>query len=373
MAAKEKIRVLLVDDSPIALRILSKVLESVPDIIVVGTAQNGQEGLEAVKSLKPDVVCTDYHMPVMNGLEFTKRIMSENALPILVISVSVQDEGDEQNIFALLEAGAVDILPKPRGIFDPNYAYIKEKLAHKIRVLSGVRVVHRLSTLALPESNYHPGQLLRRVNGGDDCQGFINTRSCSRHTVVALGASTGGPQALQQILSALPPNFPWPILCIQHIAEGFLIGMVHWLQESCQLKIKIAEEGEVAQAGTVYMAPDRRQLTMDKNSVLHTADDFTEVRYLPSVDVTFSSLADHCGERVIAVLLTGMGDDGAAGLKKISEAGGITIVENEASCIVFGMPKVAIEMGAAQKILPLAEIASQLIAYGLRKQFNSIE
>lgn len=372
MAVKDKIKVLLVDDSPIALRILNKALESVDDIIVVGTAQNGQEGLEAVNRLQPDVVCTDYHMPVMNGLEFTKRIMSENPLPILVVSVSVQDEGDEQNIFALLEAGAVDILPKPRGMFDPNYAYIKEKLTHKIRVLAGVRVVHKYKSSLLEgyETPYKPRHMLLKSGEVDDNHVIINHQASRCHTVVALGSSTGGPQALQQILSALPSNFPWPILCVQHIAEGFLIGMVHWLQESCQLKIKIAEEGEHTQPGTVYMAPDKRQLTMDKNGVLHTSGEFLGVHYLPSVDVTFTSLSQHCGEKVIAVLLTGMGDDGAVGLKNISDAGGVTIAENEESSIVFGMPRVAIEMGAAQKILPLTEIAAQLMAYGLKRNFR---
>lgn len=347
MNLKPKIRVLLVDDSPIALHILEQQIADAPDIAVVGKAANGLEALELVSRLKPDVVCTDYHMPRMDGLALTQRLMAEYPLPILVISVSVQNHGDEQTIFSLMEAGALDVLPKPRGGEREDLVSIKKELISKIRILSGVHVFRRplqggggkVQSVCSPEA----ARMIRRVPV----------------SVVAIGTSTGGPPALQTILSQLPASFPAPILCVQHISKGFLDGLVAWLQKTSPLRIKIAEEGERALPGTVYLAPDEHHLTMDICGVLRTtAAPLT--RHIPSVTVTFHSLAESCGNRAIAILLTGMGDDGAEGLRDIADVGGITIAQDEASCAVFGMPKTAIEIGAARFVMPLTEIAARL-------------
>lgn len=347
MKSLSTIRVLLVDDSAIALRILEQLLDDEPEISVVGKANDGIEALELLPVVRPDVICTDYHMPRMDGLRLVERLMQEHPLPILVVSVSVQDQGNENNIFALLQAGALDVLPKPRGGVDPDYTYIKKELVHKIRVLSGIKVFQRNPDVKEDKSQSFLSKEAQRL------------MATVPATLVAIGASTGGPPALQQILSELPADFPAPILCIQHISKGFLQGLVKWLDNSCALRVKIADDGEPARAGIVYLAPEDHHLTMDSRGILHTPS-VPEAAHLPSVTVTFQSLAHCCGQYVVAVLLTGMGDDGATGLRDIANAGGITIAQDEASCAVFGMPRVAIEIGAARFVLPLAEIGQRL-------------
>lgn len=347
MQTGQKIRVMLVDDSPIALQILERLLSDSPDIHIVGTARDGEQAIGLLPRLRPDVICTDYHMPHMDGLELIHRVMSSDPRPVLVVSVSVQDQGDEENIFTLLEAGALDVLPKPRGGSDPDYAYIKHELVKKIRVLSGVHVFrrHRLDPgLPHPSLSKEAERLMSSVPAN----------------VVAIGASTGGPPALQRILHALPADFPAPILCIQHISKGFLPGLVNWLQHGTALRIKIGEDGELARRGTVYLAPDDHHLLMDRHGRLHTPTS-PDSTHKPSITETFSSLAASFGRQVIGILLTGMGDDGAAGLREIADNGGITIAQDEASCVVFGMPKVAIEIGAARFVLPLADIAPRVV------------
>jgi two-component system chemotaxis response regulator CheB len=336
------IRVLLVDDSKIALAVLKKILSLSPEIEIAGTAENGAEALKAVLSLKPDVICSDYQMPVMDGLEFTRQVMRLCPTPILILSIAVQSS-QQDNVFKLLDAGAVDILPKPcldSGLSNPA---LGQALIAKIRLLSGVKVFTRKS----PASS--PIQQLPATR--------ITTRN--KNTLIVIGASTGGPQALEKILSKLPKDYPFTIVCVQHISKGFLDSFVGWMNAKSKLAVSIAKQGEVPQKGRIYFAPDNGNLIFNAKGSFEIKQE-NENLFFPSVDATFFSISRQLAPQTIAVLLTGMGSDGAKGLKAISDAGGLTVAQDEASCTIFGMPKVAIELGAAKKILSL-EAISQLL------------
>ncbi|MEB3827074.1 chemotaxis-specific protein-glutamate methyltransferase CheB [Phormidium sp. CCY1219] len=398
---KKPIRVLLVDDSPVALTIFKRLLGGTPDIEIVGTARTGVEGLTLVPQVQPDVICTDLHMPEMNGLEFTQEVMSKFPRPILAISSSVQAE-DTHNVFKLLKAGAVDVFPKPRSGMMNNFDRLRQELIGKIRVLSGVAVftLHRRSAASgevsvvrpQPRVSAPPPRSLPpvcaspkpeksvRVSGedaprkrsflGSDRPSSVMSRSvpppatpasAAFYRMVAIGASTGGPQALYGILTQLPPNFPVPVLCVQHISEGFLQGLVDWLALECHLPVKIAPPGEYPQPGMVYFPPERKHLELDNRGRFVHSNAPPYSGHRPSVTVMFESVAHYYGRGVLGVLLTGMGRDGAEGMQAIARAGGLTIAQNEATCVVFGMPREAIALGAAHYILPVTDIAPMLI------------
>lgn len=351
-------KVLLVEDSPVALEILKRLLATSPEIKVVGTARNGKEALELIPQVQPNVICTDLHMKEMDGLEFTKQVMTKDARPILVISTSVQKE-DTQTIFQLLEAGAVDVFPKPSAGLAANYEQVKRELIGKIKVLSGVKVFTKRqlqsTTTAKEVKSPQPlpiGQL-------------VDVTAPFR--VVTIGASTGGPQALNSLLSQLPSNFPVPVICTQHICEGFLQGLVDWLALECQLKVKISQNGELPLPGTIYFAPERCHLEIDAQGKFAYSIAPPVDGHRPSVTVTFKSVAKFYGRATAAILLTGMGRDGAEGMRMISQVGGMTIAQDEKSSVVFGMPKEAITLGAAKHILPVQEIAPLLLKTCVKK------
>lgn len=342
------IRVLLVDDSPIVLRILQRVLSRSPEIQVVGTAADGREALELVLSLNPDVICTDLYMPVMDGLEFTREVMANYPRPILVLSVAV--EPGSPNIFRLLEAGAVDIYSKPRDILNVDMDKLAHELASKIRILAGVHVFRRNNNArGAPVAKLAP-------------KPTVMPRPQTPVRMVVIGASTGGPQALHEILAHLPASFPVPIVCVQHIGSNFLSGMVTWLAEVSPLPVRKAVHGETPQAGMVYFAPEDAHLELDDGGrfVLSLAAPLDGHR--PSVTITMRAAARCFGAGAVGVLLTGMGRDGAEGMASIAAAGGITIAQDEDSSVIYGMPKVAVELGAVQHILPLEQIAPALEA-----------
>lgn len=332
-------RVLLVDDSPIALRILMKILASAKDIEVVGSAADGRQALKMIASLNPAVVCTDFHMPGMDGLALVQNIMEYHPRPILVVSVSVQP--GSTNVFKLLEAGALDIVTKPRLEQELVYGGIASELISKIRILAGVHVFRKKHSAPLPPSQ-------------------INTHT-EQYRLLVIGASTGGPQALQTILSQLPASFPLPIICIQHISDGFLHNLVSWLGEKCALKCQVAQAGMAPLPGNVYFPQEKMQLEFDAQGKFFIMSNSTNKGHCPSVSTTMQSAAAQFGEKMISVLLTGMGDDGADGMQAVSLAGGMTIAQNEASCVVFGMPKQAIELGAAKRVLALDDIAGHVV------------
>lgn len=351
----ESVRVLLVDDSPVALTVLKKILESSPDIIIVGTARHGREALEMIPQLKPDVVCLDYHMPVMDGLELTRQIMGRFPRPILVISSMVR-AGERGNVFPLLQAGAVDVVPKPEAALAPDNP-LAQQLINKVKILAKVPVFTRhlrtTDTAAAPDAS--------SSRSAPSAPAAVVPTASRQVRMVAIGASTGGPQALQLILSKLPNSFAVPVVCVQHISQGFLQGLVDWLSTQCALKVRIAADRETPRAGTVYFPAEGTHLKFDRSGRLLASREPPVGGHRPSVTTTFSSLAEHFGSAAVAVLLTGMGRDGADGMQKVAQSGGITIAQDEASSVVFGMPKQAIELGAAQHVLPANEIARALL------------
>jgi len=283
-------------------------------------------------------------MPIMNGLELTKAIMTLCPLPILVVSSLGQKE--RQDIISkLLEAGVIDVHPKPVA-FDSRSA---EELISKIKVVAGVVPLRRRQQAGTLETK-------------PERQGSRGIR------MVAIGASVGGPQALNTVLHSLPASFPVPILCVQHIGAGFQRGLVTWLDGHCKLKIKTAEPGEYPVAGTAYFPREGTHLTVDTAGRLAASLDAAVKGHRPSVTVTFNSVASFYGSGAAGVLLTGMGEDGAEGLKTIADAGGLTIAQDEQSSVVFGMPRQAIELGAARYILPVGRIAEMLMAEVSQKQ-----
>jgi two-component system chemotaxis response regulator CheB len=340
------VSVLLVDDSLIALTILARMLSTSPDVQVVGKARSGREALELIPRLQPAVICTDLHMPDMDGLELTHEIMERFPRPILVVSAAVQSE-DAHNVFKLLEAGAVDVLPKPRGGLAANDPGVAQELIRKIKIVSGVVALTRRQ-----KSDPSSGRL----------EADLSSAPVSpRPRIVAVGASTGGPQALQSILARLPADFPAAILCVQHISEGFLAGLVDWLGSQCALPVKITQPGEQPLPGTVYFPQEGTHLELDKAGRLVSSHKAPVDGHRPSVTATFKSVAGYCRDAAVGVLLTGMGSDGAQGMQEIFEAGGVTIAQNEETSVVFGMPKQAIARGAVQYVLPVHKIAFTLL------------
>jgi two-component system chemotaxis response regulator CheB len=333
------VSVLLVDDSLIALTILSRMLSTSPDIQVVGKARSGREALELIPRLQPAVICTDLHMPDMDGLELTKQIMARFPRPILVVSAAVQPE-DTHNVFRLLEAGAIDILPKPHGGLAAAEPHVAQELVRKIKLISGVVALTR-------RQRTRPG--LEQTQDGP--------LSPPRPRIVAIGASTGGPQALRTILAQLPVDFPAPIVCVQHISDGFLGGLVDWLASHCSMSIKIAQAGEQPLAGTIYFPQEGAHLEIDPLGKLICSRKPPIDGHRPSVTATFKSVADYCGNGAVGILLTGMGSDGAQGMQEIFAVGGTTIAQNEETSVVFGMPKQAIALGAVKYVLPLHKIS----------------
>ncbi|MDA0709216.1 MAG: chemotaxis-specific protein-glutamate methyltransferase CheB [bacterium] len=339
------IRVLLVEDSLTDLTVLKRMIATSSEIEVVGTASNGREALALIPVLDPHVICTDLQMPEMDGLELTREVMHRFPRPILVIS-SLVDSSEAWQSFRLLGAGAIDVFPKYRdGLGDPKIA---KSLVDKIRVLSGVFVFTKKPIQDLSQ----------KVTGPAKCpaKGAQGSRG-----VVVIGTSTGGPQALHRILTSLPESFPMPILCVQHISEGFIRGLVDWLKKPCRLSVKIMEEGEIAKAGTVYFPMEETHLCIDSTYKLLASREGPIGGHRPSIDVLFQSAADAFGSAAVGVLLTGMGRDGAMGLKSIFDRGGVTLAQDKETSVVYGMPHAASELGAVSLMLPLDQVGPSLI------------
>lgn len=357
---KPVIRVLLVDDSRLAIEIIRRMLDTEPTIEIVGAASNGLEALKLIPRVQPHVICTDLHMPDMDGMSLTREIMAHHPLPILVLSNSLQPDQTD-NIFAALQAGAVDVLAKPAGGLNADFGIMAHDLIMKIKVLAGVKVIRRR-----PARSPSPSALTAAEDGTRiPAAGMVRAdapRGGNRRTrIVGIGASTGGPQAIESLLAVLPGDFPLSIICVQHISPGFMDGLVYWLAKSCRIRVQTAIEGERPRPGTAYFPPDSRHLEINPDGRFHCSSALPLDGHRPSVDLTFSALARTYGQGALGILLTGMGQDGANGLLDIRRAGGTTFAQNEQSSVVFGMPKVAIDLGAAERVLALEEIAAQLL------------
>jgi two-component system chemotaxis response regulator CheB len=345
-------KVVLVEDSPVALEILQRLLNSSPDVDVVGTARDGIEGLEVINRTQPDVICTDFMMEKMDGLEMTQRVMAEDPRPILVISNFVR-KTDVDNVFRLLQAGAADVFPKPSTDSPTDYEQLKSALVTKIKVLSNMKVTAK-----------RPGQSLNAkpmTSGAFSSNQPLMTNVSSRVKAIAIGASTGALPAIQKIVCQLPANFPLPIICTVHVSTGVLSGLVNWLSGECPLRVKIAEVGESPAPGTVYFAPEKNDLELDSRGKFIYTDCPETNKHCPSITATFKSIARVYGKATAGVLLTGLGRDGAEGLQAIAQAGGITVAQEEKGGAAFGMVKEAMGLNAVQQVLGIDKIAPFLL------------
>jgi two-component system, chemotaxis family, protein-glutamate methylesterase/glutaminase len=343
--AKRKIRILVVDDSEVVRVLLKAIFEYEDDMEVIATAENGQEAIQKAHELKPDVITMDIRMPVLNGFEAIKAILKEQSIPILVVSGAVDDE-DVKVAFRALEVGALGVVEKPKIITETNFRCIGKDL------VVAVRNVVELCPCIIPPHIIKPvvGKKLFKLP--------------AKYKIVVLGCSTGGPIALQAILSSLPVDFPIPIVVVQHMAVGFTSGFVSWLQDFCALKLKVAVDGERLKAGTVYFAPDEKHCNIiDKSSLLVVSltSEPADLFFRPSIDALFSSVAKSCPARAIGGLLTGMGHDGAQGLLEMRKNNCLTFVQDKKSCVIYGMPYYALSHGGAKKIVSLEKIASYLL------------
>ncbi len=364
------LRILVVDDSSLVRRLLRELLEADPDVRIVGEAADGRQALAMVAELRPDLVILDVRMPVMDGVETTRQIMAYHPTPILILTTSLSSY-DVDITFQMLGAGALDVMEKP-PLGDPM-AVERSRLAllRKVRLLARVKVVTHLRgrrerLRAEPEEVRKPklaAAASAPVRNSD--RKPITHPDFSLHNsqfpIVAIGASTGGPRVIRQILSALPADFPAAVLVIQHIAQGFSAGMAEWLAESTELPVSLAAEGSVLQPGRVLVAPDRYDLLVRGDGTIHLSG-LPLLLQRPAIDIAMQSLAAFYGPAAIGVLLTGMGRDGARGLQAIRRAGGYTIAQDAASCTIYGMPRAAVELGAADDVLPAAQIADAIMA-----------
>lgn len=343
---EKRLRVLVVDDSPVARSVLRSILESAPGVEVVGTACNGWEGVQMATQLQPDVITMDVRMPEMDGYEATQQIMAYHPRPILIVTASLAKQ-DVDFSFRMLEAGALDIFEKPSGDDPEALRGRAQALVERVRLLSRVRVITHLRG----RRKVHAPAPIRHI----EVKPSIVPLETPGHLVV-IGASTGGPRAIQRILARLPGDLAAPVLVIQHIANGFTQGLADWLAGETALRVAVAREGEGLAAGRVYVAPEGRHMVPERKTIQLSATPRTAP--IPSVDVTMQAAAHSWGAAAIGVLLTGMGSDGARGLLSIRKAGGTTIAQDQATSTIFGMPHAAIQIEAACKVLPLDEIAA---------------
>lgn len=353
------IKVLVVEDSPVVRDFLVYILSSDPEIQVIGTANNGEEAIEFVSHKKPDVITMDINMPKMNGMDATRRIMETNPMPIVIVSGSWNVK-EVETTFRAMEAGALAVVQRPRGIGHPDHEATAKELITTVKLMSEVKVVRRwphyrrdiVAKAAPPPTEVNIQQLTAEIK------------------IVAVGASTGGPVVLQTILSGLPKDFPVPLLIVQHMASGFVKGMVDWIGQSSGFPAHVASEGEYILPGHAYVAPDGAHMGVEAGNRIALSKDNPDDGLRPSVAYLFRSVANVYGRNAVGVLLTGMGKDGAEELKLMKDKGAITIVQDENSSVIFGMPKVAIERDAATYVLPPDRIAAALTSLTNKKKEN---
>jgi two-component system chemotaxis response regulator CheB len=342
-----KVRVLVVDDSALMRKLIPQMLEADQSIEVVGTAMDGTFCLKKIEELRPTVVTLDLQMPGMNGIDTLKEIMRRHPLPVIVVS-SHSTEGASITLKAL-GLGAFDFVAKPHDATGHMADTAKELIA-KIKAAAIGKLVN---PARLPGMLVRPEKILTARSGPPP------------NRTVAIGISTGGPQALEFLLPQLPGDFPGTILVVQHMPENFTEMFARRLDELCALRVKEAQSGDTLQAGRVLICPGNRHMRVKRlamGDVVVLNDEERVNGHRPSVDVLFHSVAEQYGSQAIAVLMTGMGDDGAQGLGAIKTAGGMTIAQSEDSCVVYGMPKAAIERGYAKRVVALDVLSSTLRA-----------
>jgi len=346
------VRVLVVDDSALMRKLIPQILAADNSIQVVGTAMDGNFGLKKIEELKPQVITLDLEMPGMGGLDMLKEIMRRYRLPVIVVS-SHSTQGASVTLKAL-SLGAFDFVAKPSDV-SSRMQEVGRELISKIRAAAQSRGIQFHTGFEVP-----PPKARAKAKAG-------SARTPTK--VVAVGISTGGPQSLQYLLSQFPADFPGCFVVVQHMPEGFTDMFARRLDECCALNVKEAQSGDLLLAGRVLICPGNRHLKVKRlplGEIVILSDDPRVNGHRPSADVMFASVAEEFGGRAIGLLMTGMGEDGAQGLGRIKAAGGLTIAQGEQSCIVFGMPKAAIERGHAMRVIELEALASTLQAQCIR-------
>jgi len=356
--------VVVVDDSPVQRRFLRFALEADPDASVVGEARNGKEAVALVEQLRPSVVLMDLDLPVMSGIEAIERIMASTPTPILVCSGFVEGVA-RSNALAALAAGAVDVLAKPGPSDATRMDQYADVLRKRAKVAARVRVIRHPRGRLRPGGVEEPRRPLtatptRRPLAAEV---LVPCQPTGRDVaLIAIGASTGGPQALLTLLAALPAELEQAVLVVQHMAEGFIPGLASWLDGLVPLPVVVGESGRRLARGTVTIAPSGGNLLVqdDRLRTLCTPPEPGQF-HVPGIDATFRSIAGALGPAACGVLLTGMGRDGAAGLLEMRQRGAVTVGQDEASCAVYGMPAAAAAAGAVEHVLPLDQIAATIL------------
>lgn len=345
MTDGKKIRVMLVEDSPTVRTLLCHIVDRDPRLQLAAVCVSAEEALESIGQVAPDVISMDIRLPGIDGLEATRRIMSEHPTPIVVIADSVHDStlGIAMNA---LKAGALSVVEKPTGPAAASYEKIAGTIATQLYIMSQVPVIRRRDTSIRPQPR-QPANL--------------TSASFTRASIVGIGASTGGPPALAAVLGGLKPDFPAPILVVQHMGAPFMEGFASWLGGQTDLPVKLAENREIPKPGTVYVAPGDHHLEIAAGNFLKLNTEPPLASQRPAANFLFRSLARVAGPRAVGVLLTGMGDDGARGLLEMKEAGAFTIAEDETTAVVYGMPAAAVRLGGASVSLPQDLIAARLV------------
>jgi two-component system chemotaxis response regulator CheB len=344
--AKDTINVLVVDDSAFSRQTIKKMLESDEQVEVVGIAPDGINAIAKTLKLKPDLITLDLEMPEMDGFSFLRWLMKQSPTPVIMVS----SYGDSKTVFKALELGAVDFVAKPSSKASVELRNIEKDLLRKVKGAKGV--------------NLESLSRARQIHGEGAGEAVRYTPGESEIRMVAIGSSTGGPPALQVVLTELPKSLPSAVAISQHMPKGFTQSLAERLDKLCSLRVKEAEQDDVIEDGHVYICPGGYHMSFRRRAgkvkvMLKKAS--TEDMYVPSVDIMMRSAADVYGSSTLGVVLTGMGNDGTDGMKKIVSNGGINIAESEETAVVFGMPAGAIKAGVAHKVLPLDRIAAEII------------
>ncbi len=337
------IRTVVVDDSATVRSLLKGILSGDPEFEVVGTAKDGEEGVRMVQELRPDVVTMDIHMPRMNGFEATKEIMITAPTPIVLVTASTRIH-DVEAAMSALRTGALALLMKPPGPQSAGFEEAARQLVATVKAMAHVKVVrqHRRPPAATAQKSNIPAR-------GDSPLG-----------VVAIATSTGGPPALQRLLSELPRDFRLPILVVQHISLGFTAGLATWLASSVSLRVKVAQQDEPLNPSTVYVAPEGRHLGVSVRRTVLLSEEPPIEGFRPSGTFLFKSAAEVFRAGTVALIMTGMGEDGVDGLRSVRQAGGTIIAQDEASSVVFGMPGAAVREKLVDFVVPLSKISGKL-------------
>ncbi|MFH0845448.1 MAG: chemotaxis-specific protein-glutamate methyltransferase CheB [Pseudomonadota bacterium] len=346
-----KTKVLVVEDAAVVREFLMDILDSDPGIEVIGTAGDGEEAIEAVRMKRPDVITMDINMPKMNGLEATRRIMEMTPTPIVIVS-GAWDPEDVATTFQAIEAGALTIIQRPAGLGHPEHETMKAHLLQTVKLMAEVKVIRRWNRQTLKVKREEFQVRPPEADAADIISPEIR--------ILALGASTGGPVAIQTLLRHLAPDLPVPLALVQHMTVGFTQGFAHWLGQTTGFPVHMAAHGERLIPGHVYVAPEGLHLAVTKEMQAALSREDPENGLRPSVSHLFRSVAEAFGRHSIGVLLTGMGKDGAEELKLLRRTGALTFAQDEESSVVFGMPGEAVKLNGATHVLPPEKIAAFL-------------